>query len=125
MATLPSRRLTGLTGVYDADGSLSGELSYWIGARLGRRHCALCDITHGLVREKDEWSRLAARLPVGFTAVHLDERDPVVAEASRGQVPCVVATFDDGSARVVVEKEELESCDGDPHRLFDLLTSIT
>jgi hypothetical protein len=27
-------------------------LSSFIGARLGRAHCALCDITHGLVRER-------------------------------------------------------------------------
>ena len=66
-----SAQIVGLTGVYDADGSLAGELSYWIGARLGRRHCALCDITHGLVREKPEWKDVLDRLPVEFDAVHI------------------------------------------------------
>jgi len=44
-----------LIGVYDADGTLLGEARYWIGARLGRAHCALCDITHGLFTERADW----------------------------------------------------------------------
>jgi hypothetical protein len=123
MPNSPEVEITRLTGVYDADGTLSGELTYWIGARFGRRHCALCDITHGLVRPKAEWTRLADELPVEFTAVHLDERDPVVERASRGRVPCVVAEFDDGSAEVLIGSEELEACGGEPERFFDLLLS--
>jgi hypothetical protein len=30
-----------LVGVYNADGSVRGELTYFINARLGRAHCAL------------------------------------------------------------------------------------
>lgn len=121
MAVDPSRATTRLIGVYDADGSLAGELSYWFGARFGVRHCALCDITHGLVRTKPEWRRTLDQLPVDFTAVHLDEREPVVAEASRGEEPCVVAIREDGSAEVVIDRNELEACQGDPAKLAGLL----
>lgn len=114
-----------LTGVYDANGSLSGELAYWFGARLGRRHCALCDVTHGLVRAKPEWLRLADQLPVEFSAVHLDERDPGIEEASRGLVPCVVATFNDGTAEVLIEREQIEACEGDPQRFYQLLVDAS
>ena len=119
------RSITKLTGVYDADGSLSGELSYWVGARLGRRHCALCDITHGLFRAKAQWLGMVDQLPVEFTAVHLDERDRSVLDASRGRVPCVVAEFEDGTAEVVIDRDELEACGGDPQRFFELLLSVT
>ena len=30
-----SKNITELIGVYDADSTLLGEVSYWIGARLG------------------------------------------------------------------------------------------
>jgi hypothetical protein len=120
-----SRSIMRLTGVYDANGSLSGELAYWVGARLGRRHCALCDITHGLIRERPEWLRLQGQLPVEFTAVHLDEREPVVADASHGRAPCVVAVVDDGSAEVVIYRDELEACGGDPQSLFELLSQVS
>lgn len=53
-------------GVYDADGTLLGEARYWIGARLGRTHCALCEITHGLVTERADWRACRDQLDVGF-----------------------------------------------------------
>lgn len=124
-STDSNRSIAKLTGVYDANGSLSGELAYWFGARLGRRHCALCDVTHGLVRAKPEWLRLADELPVEFSAVHLDERDPIVEAASRGLVPCVVATFDDGTSEVLIEREQIEACEGDPQRFYQLLVDAS
>ena len=51
-----------LIGVYDADATLLGEVSYWIGARFGVRHCSLCDITHSLFREKSQWRECQSRL---------------------------------------------------------------
>lgn len=120
----PEGSITKLTGVYDADGSLSGELTYWVGARLGRRHCALCDITHGLFRAKAEWLGMVEQLPVEFTAVHLDEREPLVLEASQGKVPCVVAEFGDGTADVVIDRDQIEDCGGDPQRFFEKLLGV-
>jgi len=121
----PSPRIVRLVGVYDANGSLAGELAYWVGARLGLRHCSLCDITHGLVRPKPEWRQEVDQLPVDFIAVHLDEREPEVARASAGQEPCVVAVHDDGSARVIIGTGELEACAGDPAAFAALLASFT
>ena len=42
-------------GVYNAESTVLGEVSYWFGARLGLRHCSLCDITHGLFTKRAEW----------------------------------------------------------------------
>ena len=109
--------ITALIGVYDADGTLSGELVYWVGAHLtGRRHCALCEITHGTFREKAQWRELAAGLAVPFEAVHLDERSEAVARASQGKTPCVLAVLEDGSLEMLFEPEDLEAMNGDPAR---------
>ena len=111
-----------LIGVYDADGSLLGELRYWVGAHLtGTTQCALCEITHGLFREKATWREVVARLPVPFEAIHLDERSAAVADASRGHTPCVLALRADGSTGVLIGPEELEAMDGDPARLASAL----
>ena len=59
-------RIVRLVGVYDADATMRGELAYWVGARLGRTHCALCEITHGMARERSEWKTCRAGLPVPF-----------------------------------------------------------
>ena len=110
--------VTRLTGVYDAEGSLRGELRYLARTALGGAHCALCDITHGRLREKARWREERARLPVAFEAVHLDERAPEVAAASEGHVPCVVA-HTAGGAELLLGRDELEACHGDPAAFVD------
>jgi hypothetical protein len=105
-----------LVGVYHASGTLWGELSYWLKARVGGAHCALCDITHGSVREKADWKECKVRLPVPFETVHLDERDDALAAFTEGRTPCVVA--DTGAGLVMlVDDAELRSCEGAPDRL--------
>jgi len=109
-----------LIGVYHADGSLLGELRYWVGARLGRAHCALCDVTHGLVRTKPDWTAARARLGVPFDTVHLDERDPDLVEVTDGRTPCVVAETPDG-VELVLGPGDLARCDGSVEALLGSL----
>jgi hypothetical protein len=116
-------QVTELVGVYHADGSLWGELSYWIGARLGRAHCALCDITHGTFRRKDSWSVCEQALPVPFITYHLDDRPDDVRDTSQGTTPCVLARTHDGQLVLVVTPDQLEACAGDPATLADVLVS--
>jgi hypothetical protein len=111
------RRVVRLVGVYDADGTARGELAYWVAARLGRTHCALCDITHGLVRERSEWKTCRAALRVPFDTYHRDNRPEAVGAASGGVVPVVLAETDDGGFVVLLGPEELSECAGSAEQL--------
>jgi hypothetical protein len=108
--------VTALTGVYHAEGSLLGELRYVAGTILGGAHCSLCEITHGRLREKASWRAARDRLPVPFTAVHLDERSPQEAAASDGRTPCVLAHTDHG-IELLLDAAQLDACGGDPAAL--------
>ena len=116
------RRIVRLVGVYDADGTLRGELAYWVGARLGRTHCALCDITHGLARERSEWKTCRAGLPVLFDTYHRDDQPEDVSAASGGIVPVVLAETDDGFV-VLLGPEELSECAGSVEQLTRAIES--
>jgi hypothetical protein len=105
-----------LVGVYDADGTMLGELSYFLGARLGRTHCALCDITHGLVRERAEWRSARDELPVEFVTYHRDDQPDDVREAIGDRLPAVVAETA-GGVTLLLDRDELEACDSDPQSL--------
>lgn len=113
--------VTELIGVYHASGTLWGELSYWVGARLGRAHCSLCDVTHGTFRRKPEWSACESALSVPFVTYHLDDRPADVAAVSEGVTPCVLARTAAGGLCVLVGPEELEDCGGDPQSLVDAI----
>ena len=100
-----------LIGVYDAVGTLRGELSYWVGARLGRAHCSLCDITHGLVKERSDWRDCREQLPVPFETYHRDDQPAAVRDVAAGVVPVVVAETAVGLV-VLMGPAELEACNG-------------
>jgi hypothetical protein len=105
-----------LIGVYDADGTVRGELTYFVGARLGRAHCALCDITHGLVRERRDWQACRDGLAAPVLMVHRDEMPPGIAAAELSP-PFVLAETDDGVVPLL-DGPALEACQGNPETLI-------
>ena len=109
-----------LIGVYDAEGTLRGEVAYWIGARLGRRHCSLCEVTHGLFTEKNEWRSCRDGLPVPFDTYHRDDQPPQIRVISENQAPVVVAETTTGHI-VLLDGQRIEEADGDPHQLVELI----
>jgi hypothetical protein len=103
-------RIRKLTGVYNARGTVAGELAYVLRKLSGRTHCGLCEITHGRLRERQDWREQRLRLPVPFEAVHLDERSVDVARACPA-APCVVAHTDDGLVPLL-EPAAIDACAG-------------
>ena len=113
--------VTELIGVYHASGTLWGELSYWVGARLGRAHCSLCDVTHGTFRRKRGWSACEQALPVPFVSYHLNDRPADVAAASGEATPCVLARTASGELHMLVRPADLEACEGNPEALVGVM----
>ena len=111
-----------LIGVYDADGTIRGELAYWVGARLGRRHCSLCDITHTSVRTKPEWKACVAGLPIPFDTYHRNDQPDAVRDTLQGVYPAVVAEVDDGHL-LFLGPDELDACHGSIDALVDAISS--
>ena len=109
-----------LVGVYDADGSLRGEVAYWIRARLGRAHCALCDITHSSVRERSEWKACRTSLPVPFELFHRDDQPPEVRAAAGTEAPYVLAATESDLV-LLLDGDALESCGGEIDAFADAL----
>lgn len=109
-------RLVRLIGVYDAESTLRGEVVYWIGARLGRSHCALCDITHGLVRERGEWRTCRAGLPIPFDTFHRNDQPDSVRTALGDVYPAVVAETTTGIV-TLLGPQQLTTCNGSTGQL--------
>ena len=108
-----------LVGVYDADGTLGGEIRYWLGARIGISHCSLCDVTHGLFTQRSGWREWRASLGVPFELFHRDDMPGDVAAATTA-LPVVVARTAQGIV-TLLGPDELDGCDGDLHRFIDAL----
>ena len=103
--------ITELIGVYDADSTLLGEISYWVGARLGISHCSLCELTHGLFTQKSEWRQCAESLTIPFRLFHRDDAPDDVLVALAGEFPAVLQRTTEG-VKVILTKNELERFHG-------------
>lgn len=112
----PGAQVRRIIGVYAADGTVWGEVSYWIGARLGRAHCSLCDITHGTFREKSAWRTCRDTVPVPVEMYHRDDQPDTVRSATGGAEPVVVAETDNGVV-VLLGPDAVTACDASPEAL--------
>ena len=107
--------------VYDANGTVAGELAYMIGKFRGTRHCALCDITHGWnPLGRPEWRR-AQRLTSTVTWIHRDEQPDAIRQATEDSLPAVVLS-DTNQTRILLDAASLAECDGNYQKFEALLT---
>jgi hypothetical protein len=100
--------------IYDADGSLLGELRYLAGKLTGQASCALCEISHGLnPRGKRAW-RTACRALPEVTWLHRDEQDDALHRFTAGRLPCVVTVrVSRQASTMLLTREQLAECHGD------------
>ena len=110
---MPAPVSASLFAIYNAEGSLVGELRYALTKVLGGVTCALCDITHGWnPRGKRVWRDFAG-LPESVQWLHKDEVSPELSVAVANQtLPCVIADLG-GRIELLLDCGELESCNGD------------
>lgn len=99
--------------IYDADGTLTGELVYLAKKMLRLAHCAACEITHGPRGEKPEFTALKSS--TGWTVpllnIHRDEMDETLRACVRRTLPAVVARTDAGDC-LLVPPHQLAECAG-------------
>ena len=110
---MPAPLSASLFAIYNAEGSLAGELRYALTKALGGATCALCDITHGWnPRGRRVW-RDCGGLPKSVQWLHKDEVSPELCVAIANQtLPCVIADLG-GRIELLLDCAELESCNGD------------
>jgi len=107
-------------GVYNADASIWGEVSYWFGARLGVRHCSLCDVTHGKFRKRADWVQYSESLGIPFTTYHRDDAPQDVRTVANGNYPIVLGRTEAG-IEVLLNDTQIEACNGSPEQLIAAL----
>jgi hypothetical protein len=108
-------------GVYNANSTILGEVSYWIGARFGVAHCSLCDITHGLFAERKDWKSCRDQSEFNFSTFHRNDQPEAVRAAANDVTPVVVALVND-KYQVLLGPQQIDACEGSPERLVAAIT---
>ena len=108
-------------GIYNADGTILGEVAYVAKKLLGRGSCALCDITHGWTGRRRDFDTTCNAAGIEWTLLHRDEASAEQLAAA-GPLPAVI-TNDNGTWHLVLGPSELDQCNGDPAALVARLIS--
>ncbi len=108
--------------MYDADGTVRGELAYLVQRATRRAHCALCDISHGTLRRRPAFDRAIERLPVPIRMLHRNELSAAQAAAAAGALPCILAVSNAG-VRLLIDGPTLEQEAMDPDGLVDAIVA--
>jgi hypothetical protein len=107
-------------GVYNAEGTLRGELAYLVGRLRRTAHCGLCDITHGRVRVRADWAACRDGLPVPFATYHLDDQPADLRPLTAGRTPAVLADTTAGPV-LLLGPADLDACAASPEILVERL----
>src|SRR6056300_736774 len=106
-----------VVGIYNADGTIGGELAYAFSKLARRGSCELCDVTHGWnPLGKRSWKEAVERCSLDLRFLHRDEALPDQLSAA-GQLPAVVIANDDGW-RVIMTSSEFANFKSDPGELI-------
>jgi len=108
-------------GIYNADGTILGEVAYVAKKLLGRGSCALCDITHGWTGRRRDFDTTCSSAGIEWTLLHRDEATPEQLAAA-GPLPAVIKN-DNDAWLLVLGPDELDACSGDPTALVSRLAS--
>jgi hypothetical protein len=101
-----------LVFVYDADGTLAGELRYWFGTLFGAEHCSLCDLTHTRWGRRGDFARCAEALGLPIDYFHRNDVPPQVAAVTPAW-PAVVGVDSSGGTHLLLGRELLADVHGD------------
>jgi len=107
-------------GIYQAEGTLWGEIKYVWRKLSTKKSCSLCDITHSGLSEKTNWQSCRAQLPIPFELIHLNERSTELLDVSKGRTPCVLAQSNEGYS-MVFDDLQLQNFHGRPEQLIEAL----
>lgn len=121
----PPDAIVKFVGVYDADGTIVGEVKYMVGKLFGTTSCALCDLTHGTkLKGRDDYRACAASLPVPVELFHRNDQPETIRALTIGKLPCIIAVYQSGSHALAIEREALEACSKDVNKLRALILAL-
>ena len=93
---MPSNKILTIYCIYNANGSLSGEITYFFKKYFYGLKCSMCEITHNFISEKKEWKDRLIQTKINLRTVHLDDQNYDLYNFSYGNTPCVIGESEKG-----------------------------
>ena len=117
---MPKNKFLTIYCIYNANGSLSGEIAYFFKKYFYGLKCSMCEITHNFISEKEDWKDRLSQTKINLKTVHLDEQNNDLYQFSFGNTPCVVGENEKGF-KFIFSNTDLDNFNGDVKLFFKSL----
>lgn len=112
-----------LVFIYNGHWSIQGGITYLSELTRGMESCALCDITHGLVRKKGQWKECEAQISTPIESLYLNQLEDPHKQAAGEEYPCILGRSGNNYKKLLGPLE-LKECEGDPEALKRLIDVV-
>lgn len=110
--------------VYNANGSILGEITYLFSKLIYGFSCSMCKISHNTITQKSKWIDQVSKSKLNIETLHLDEQPQNLKKLTRDNTPCVVGKYK-GKYEIIFLDEDLKDFDGNVDTFFEKLESKT
>ncbi len=108
---MTERTIDELILIYNADAGLVSALADSARKLFRMKGCTLCEITHGLAGEREEWQTCAVAFGVPIRYFHRDDVPEDVRRRAGDALPCIMARV--GMEHLLLlGPESLDRCNG-------------
>ncbi len=90
--------------IYNADGGIFNEVKYWIAKNILKREtaCELCDISHGKIFMRSDWSKFIKELKKDYKVEVLHRNELPKRILDKGyDFPCVIGETKDDLIEII------------------------
>ena len=109
--------------IYNAEGSVTGELKYLYKKYFKDIKCSMCDITHGVFTQKKKWTNKCLSSILNIECLHLDELPNDIKDLVINKAPCVVSQVNSKN-KIIINNKELANMSGDVDSFFSHLDKV-
>ena len=106
--------------IYNAKGSLRGELEYIYNKYVNNIKCSMCEITHGTISPKRKWKEKCSTFDIKIECLHLNELPNDIKKLVKDKTPCVVGQINSAKT-ILMHDNELIKMSGNVDSFFRFL----
>ena len=106
--------------IYNAEGTLKGELKYIYDKFFNNIKCSMCEITHNTFLLKKRWNEKYSQFGTKIECLHLNELPKNIKELVINKTPCVVGQTNSRN-KILLNDNELIKIKGDVDSFFTAL----
>ena len=106
--------------IYNAEGSLIGELEYIYNKYVNNIKCSMCEITHSTISPKRKWKEKCSTFGTKIECLHLDELPNDMKKLVKDKTPCVVGQINSVKT-ILMHDNELIKMSGNVDSFFRFL----